>query len=276
MSTSAKRFLPGLLITVILLICVGLLGFILGRQNGAAVTATNSALVTIEKPLTIDQPYQIIQPSVGLLQTTVPVTFNLVEGNVAYFTQIDPRFQPGMSLLLYDQNDECAPKKATLSSIKNDTATVELPPSGLSAVRGDVIVQDNFMARRLPNAARAGDHFWKAVPTPEGHYVIEVVEIGTVQSNSQYFDASGYVRSDEFVIANPDELLRPGATLTQVSLIQSDAPTIDAQEVALQRASDAYVAKLIETINMSPPPPDKMPDGISCVAPAAIPAAEIY
>lgn len=223
------------------------------------LTATHQAdIKKAEAPVLNKVTYQLVQPSVGALQITVPVSITIIKDKAVLaltFAQAD-KVETGKKLILYDKNNHAWPYKGKIESISNGKATIVFPKDmpllpNATTHKAALIISENILAKRLPNAALMTDEsgkywIWKAVRGQDGTFHIERIDIDAPDSNAEFFDVANGVRTDEFIIANPDLTLVEGASIPSVIAIASSAPTLDPQEEALQAADEDTTQDLVD------------------------------
>lgn len=187
-----------------------------------------------------------------MLQRTLPVTIETQDGQ--FIAAIDdPAVTAGMAVILYDAAHQAYPLKGIISEIANNRAVITQHNVFADIVSGDIVMAENFMARRLPRDSYREGHIWKAVPNGDETFTARSIALPEpTLFDARFFHTAGDVRADEFVIADPNDRLEDGAILTALTIVENDARALTPDEAARHDQSDAQVARLLHVIEMAP------------------------
>lgn len=264
MSISANR--AGRLVLSIIGVCAIIAaGFLILRHKQAPAPAPSPTLAE-QPPIIHDTTYRLIQPSVGILQITRPVTITW-EAERGIIEPLDPAFSPGMQIIAYDETGAPLPDDLKITAIDEGRAYTNTP--FMLPARTEIVVFENILAKRVPNeAVQDTANLWRAIPQPDHTFKVEKITLrDPVTRNDVYTDVGGALRADEFLILNPDAQLADGAIIAAVDMEPVNAPALDPQEQAMLQLYDRQVEHLLAVLDATITAPATV--GIACPMPDA-------
>lgn len=241
MSTSARKRLIALS-AVLPILAAGALGYIDAKKQPMGKDAA-------------EEPYILVQPSVGNLPQTIPVT--LVQSGdditAATFTLTDPRIKSGMRITLYAEKGRALAEEGRVISVGTEQGTAHLPALPDKPVRGNIIIAENAWARRIPSDALVGNILWKAAPAPDGTFRAYKAIIDNPLSSQGYIDAAPYMETGEYAIMNPAPGMEDGMPLADMIFSENTPPSFQPAIKVLQASNEQKTIALISRIEMFPP-----------------------